>query len=375
MKKIKLLGLFSILLCIGVVNVNAATDFYSCTYKNEMPPYSFTMTVKDDYSVTYTKPEVTGDVIYYYIGNDKKISQITEGITKNKLTDCPNVYSCQENDQFWIEKEGNSGDCRAISGKKKILNEIKIPESEKMELVCSRYQKLRVASNNETGVTMEFYKRGNEKFWKISGSSQVPISNSISASGRVYKLTDDVIKQVYDENKCGQNLILFFSCPGGTDMNGQGTIIIQKNNPGSGDNCSYSSSIGDDENADDDDGTEKKPDDESGADPENVTETNGHCPIGKNVAQDIKGAWNIMKIVIPLLAIALTILDAIKAIGKGDVSSETKKIVTRFGKRIAFVIVLFFINALVSLLLEFFLPTEYCSLTNMTEGNGVETKD
>lgn len=73
----------------------------------------------------------------------------------------------------------------------------------------------------------------------------------------------------------------------------------------------------------------------------------GYCPLGPDVTKDLAGVLKIIRIAAPILVIGLSTFEAIKAITKGDANADMKKVATRFGKRVVFAIILFFITILV----------------------------
>lgn len=76
------------------------------------------------------------------------------------------------------------------------------------------------------------------------------------------------------------------------------------------------------------------------------------CPLGPDVTKDLYGALKIIRIVAPLLVIAYSTLDTVKALTKGDGGSELKKVAQRFGKRCIYAIILFFLPMLVDLFMQ-----------------------
>lgn len=74
-----------------------------------------------------------------------------------------------------------------------------------------------------------------------------------------------------------------------------------------------------------------------------------NCPLGPNVTKDLYGALKIIRIVGPLLMIALTAVDAVKAIGSPDgFGAEVKKVYKKLLKRLVYVVLLFFVPLLVN---------------------------
>ena len=101
----------------------------------------------------------------------------------------------------------------------------------------------------------------------------------------------------------------------------------------------------------------------------------GVCPLGPDVTKDLYGALMILKIIAPLLCIGLSVFDAIKAVAKGDPSTDLKKVAIKFIKRMMYAIILFFIPVLVDLvfqMVDVWGANGTCDLMN-PEGNGTTT--
>lgn len=76
------------------------------------------------------------------------------------------------------------------------------------------------------------------------------------------------------------------------------------------------------------------------------------CPLGPDVTKDLYGALKIIRIVAPLLVIAYSTLDTVKALTKGDGGAELKKVAQRFGKRCIYAVILFFLPMLIDLFMQ-----------------------
>ncbi len=76
------------------------------------------------------------------------------------------------------------------------------------------------------------------------------------------------------------------------------------------------------------------------------------CPLGPDVTKDLYGMLKIFQIAAPCLCIALSIGDVIKTVAKGDAEAEMKKVATRFGKRVFFAALLFFLPVLVDQVMQ-----------------------
>lgn len=71
------------------------------------------------------------------------------------------------------------------------------------------------------------------------------------------------------------------------------------------------------------------------------------CPLGEDVTKDLYGVLKIFQIVAPILCIAYSTFDVIKTVSKGDAEAEMKKVAQKFGKRLIYTILLFFLPILV----------------------------
>ena len=99
-------------------------------------------------------------------------------------------------------------------------------------------------------------------------------------------------------------------------------------------------------------------------------------PIAVFADEGVCGALMILKIVAPLLCIGLSVFDAIKAVAKGDPSTDLKKVAIKFLKRMMYAIILFFIPVLVDLFFQMadvWGANGTCDLMN-PEGNGTSTE-
>lgn len=111
-----------------------------------------------------------------------------------------------------------------------------------------------------------------------------------------------------------------------------------------------------------------------------------YCPLGADVTKDLYGVLMILKIIAPLLCIALSIFDAIKAVAKGDPASDLKNVAKKFGKRMLYAIILFFLPVIVDQVFrmtdiwdangtcDLFNPTDIPELTNKTDEHTYEHK-
>lgn len=100
------------------------------------------------------------------------------------------------------------------------------------------------------------------------------------------------------------------------------------------------------------------------------------CVLGEETTKDVKGALKIFRIVAPLIMLAFTTLDAIKALNSGGTfhfadggDMPTQKLISRFVKRLIGVLLLFVLPMLIDTVFVFigiWGPGEGCNLS----GNG-----
>lgn len=96
-----------------------------------------------------------------------------------------------------------------------------------------------------------------------------------------------------------------------------------------------------------------------------------NCPLGPNVTRDLYGILKIMKIAAPLLCIGFSAWEAVRAVAKGEADAEIKKVVTKFGQRMIYAVILFFIPVLVEAILNIAGISSGCDLQNPID-NGAE---
>lgn len=105
-------------------------------------------------------------------------------------------------------------------------------------------------------------------------------------------------------------------------------------------------------------------------------ETTAVCPLGPDVTKDLYGVLMILKIVAPLLCIGLSVFEAIKAVAKGDPSTDLKVVAKKFLKRMLYALILFFIPVIVDIFFQMadvWGANGTCDLMN-PENNGTEKK-
>lgn len=74
-----------------------------------------------------------------------------------------------------------------------------------------------------------------------------------------------------------------------------------------------------------------------------------YCPLGPDVTKDLYNVLKVMKILAPLLCVVLSTYDAIRAVTKGDPATDMKAVAKKFGKRMIYTILLFFIPVLIDI--------------------------
>ena len=76
------------------------------------------------------------------------------------------------------------------------------------------------------------------------------------------------------------------------------------------------------------------------------------CPLGEDVTKDLYGALKIFQILAPLFCIAFSTFDVVKTVSRGDADAEMKKVATKFGKRVIYTLLLFFLPIIVDQVMQ-----------------------
>lgn len=97
-------------------------------------------------------------------------------------------------------------------------------------------------------------------------------------------------------------------------------------------------------------------------DSEKVDDTAVSCPLGPEVTKDLYGILKVIKIVAPIMCFALSVYDLIICITKGEIESESKKVFQKFGKRLIYVALLYFVPMVVNALMIYL---------NVWDSNGI----
>lgn len=95
------------------------------------------------------------------------------------------------------------------------------------------------------------------------------------------------------------------------------------------------------------------------------------CPLGENVTKDLSGALKIFKIVAPILCIAFSIFEAIQAITKGDAATDLKRVAIRFGKRMIYTVLIFFLAVIVDAVMQLLNVWDADGQCSFTEEAGI----
>ena len=85
---------------------------------------------------------------------------------------------------------------------------------------------------------------------------------------------------------------------------------------------------------------------------DNVFVLGADCPLGENVTKDLSGLLKIFKIVAPIICIAFSIFEAIQAITKGDAATDMRRVAMRFGKRMIYTVLIFFLAIIVDAVMQ-----------------------
>ena len=95
------------------------------------------------------------------------------------------------------------------------------------------------------------------------------------------------------------------------------------------------------------------------------------CPLGENVTKDLSGALRIFKIVAPILCIAFSVIEAIQAITKGDAATDLRRVAIRFGKRMIYTVLIFFLTILVDAVMQLLNVWDADGQCSFTEEAGI----
>lgn len=85
------------------------------------------------------------------------------------------------------------------------------------------------------------------------------------------------------------------------------------------------------------------------------------CKLGPNVMLDLAGLYNVLKIMVPLVIIALTVYEIFNTVLKGDAEGDIKKVAIKFVKRIAIAILILFTPMLVN---------QFMKMLSINDGEG-----
>ena len=99
------------------------------------------------------------------------------------------------------------------------------------------------------------------------------------------------------------------------------------------------------------------------------------CPLGDDVTQDLVGILRIMKIIAPILVLAYTVYETIKAMTNDDMEKEAKNIFKRFAKRCAAAVLLFVIPVLIDAIMQLLNVWDNAGRCVLTESNSRVTLD
>lgn len=378
--------LFVILLIpLNIVNAGGSSDdtptgekMATCTYSIPFgdKKINFDISIYDSGSVD--KPDVgsiTSNNRYYSFAKNFNEDYFSRIYNNGKLSAyCPAVYVCDNAEQYDIRNKPYSCASSYTSASEvggtltyKSSNVEKV-EKEK-EVYCSKTIKIRNSSSYKANFT--FFKDVDDKN-KVTVSKVYTRDNSKDVIGTV---TTDLpigfdeftivfgngVDSFFSKNTCSSTPLYLQTKDGML-------YTVQTNKPDDFENGAIG--IGD---AGKEDGqaenevittTTKK------STPSTNYDTN--CPLGEDVTKDVYGLLKIIKIIAPLLVIALTIFEGVISLTKGDIQSDMKKLYMRLIKRVIYAVILFFLPVLVNqimIMADVWDANGTCDFSNSVEYN------
>ena len=83
-----------------------------------------------------------------------------------------------------------------------------------------------------------------------------------------------------------------------------------------------------------------------------ISDVSASCPLGADVTKDLYGVLKIFQIAAPVLCVAFSTLDVVRTVSKGDAEAEMKKVAQKFGKRMIYTVLLFFLPIFVDQVMQ-----------------------
>lgn len=340
MKKFIYMITIGIAMFVGINNVNAETLF-KCNYKINFSGfgnakdknYDFQVIVGDSKKTTSISSfdNITGtdDVGGMYIlkssGLEKKIY---ESATSNNT--CPDItFYLADSTSIQISVSNFVPDgayAKTASGE---FVAGKVQQGE-IKNICKRTKKLR---NEKYNVEFTFYTVDGEKYWKLSDTNGVKIDDVLAKGTHTFRLSSDIIEDLFKSNSSCKQAKTYLKCVNGAVEN----IEFTGKKPSDVENCSYNVN-----NATNDDG--KDDDVEEG-------NTNRITTDGETL-KIVQQVYDIVKILIPVLIIALSIIDFLKVILVSD-DKNYKSAWDKFIKRLIIGVIFFLVPLIVSFILKY----------------------
>lgn len=379
MKKINKLLLLIFTICLfSISSVQAggkdddkttSKKIATCKYTTTAGAFdvSFEISLHEDGSISRT-PD-SGDPLgdsnkyaYYPKGFNEEFKNVIyrgEKIAK----DCPTVYVCDGDLQFGVYSTGVA--CAAGNSSKGVTGSLTYVSSSveqsknEKKVYCSKRKTLRNSSAFDAKI--EFFKDvdGKNKFsvYKVfkHDNSEVLMGTAdptgiIMLESFYVRLGDNY--DAYFSDKCS-SLSIYFKSTSGNDL------YVQQEKPDDAENGSYAVTETEKDTGEDIDKDKKTTTTTKKATTDSSLYTG--CPLGADVTKDLYGALKIFKIAAPLLVIGFTIFEFVKALAKGDITSELKKLSQRLLKRCIYAVILFFLPVLVNQIMQ---------LANVWDENG-----
>lgn len=205
----------------------------------------------------------------------------------------------------------------------------------KKEIVCSREKQMR---NELYDVTFIFYTINGEKYWKLSNTSGVKVTDVLSTGIHTFSLSTDIVDKIYSSSTNCQNVKTYLKCVNGAVEN----IEFTGKKPADSENCSY-----DVKSAEKDNGSDVQHNSNN-----NNNNNNNVVVTDNEVLKLVQEIYNIIKILIPVLIIALSIIDFLKVILISD-DKNYKSAWDKFIKRLIIGIIFFLVPIIVSFILKY----------------------
>lgn len=350
MKKFIYTLIIGITMFIGVNGVEALNDeLFTCKYsvnfhslndnakdtntKFEAVVFTDEVSISSFSSYDYTEKLAYKSILYEDGTREKLEKKFKEKALLNNNYSCPTIIftdsSLGNSDKILMRvnpAESNE------TGKKIEVNGTFVPgrvTESKEKIVCNKELDLNYTTN-EQKVTFTFFKKGTTEMWRVAiGTEKVEelAGVAVSLKGHLFQAEDnELIEEVFSTSSCNFN----FKCDT-FDYNNV-NVFLTSDKPSIGERCNY----------------------RLGVQPIKPTEPTEPDPIVTNgeTIKLVKQIYNIIKILIPILIIALSIVDFLTVILISD-DKNYKSAWDKFIKRLIIGVIFFLVPIIVSFILEY----------------------